>query len=129
MPEHPGLNVDNLVEFCEDEVGEGLRLVSVVEGEDLTNVFFRESVERRYSWEKLAGITDAFLAIGREFDDLYTHQTPLGQKEAVVVSFRNAHVFLFPVSGETTVLLSVDREVGSNLSTFVERCSNELYEF
>jgi hypothetical protein len=44
-----------------------------------------------------------------------------------VVSFRNAHVFLFTVSGETTVFLSVDREVGSNLSTFIERCSNELY--
>lgn len=44
-----------------------------------------------------------------------------------MVSFRNAHVFLFTVSGETTVFLSVDREVGSNLSTFIERCSNELY--
>jgi hypothetical protein len=98
-----------------------------LEGEELTNVYFREGVERRYSGEKLAEITDAFLAIGREFDGLYTHQTPLGQKEAIVVSFRNAHVFLFPVSGETTVFLSVDREVGSNLSTFVERCSNELY--
>jgi hypothetical protein len=123
----PGLNVDALIGYCEDELGEGLRLVSVIEGEELTNVYFREEVERRYSREKLAEITDAFLAIGREFDGLYTHQTPLGQKEAVVVSFRNAHVFLFLVSGETTVFLSVDREVGSNLSTFVERCSNELY--
>lgn len=121
-------NPEKLAEFCKERIGEGLRWVGVVESGDLNTVYFREATKQQYTRQKRAELLDAFERIGAQFDQLYTYSTPLGQKEAVVLSFRNAHIFQFSLSENRSVVISVDRRVGQGLSTFIEKCWNELFD-
>lgn len=121
-------NLEEFTEFCKQHVGDGLRWVGIVDDGELRTVYFRESTKGQYTNQELRDLGTAFQQFGAQFDQLYTYPTPLGQKEAVILSFQHAHIFLFAVSETRNVMLSVDRYVGSDLSTFIEKCQNELFK-
>lgn len=122
------LDLDRLITFCKRRIGEGLRWVGVVYDGELETVYFRDRTKHQYTTRKRAELGEALQAFGKQFSQLYTYHTPLGQKEAVILSFQNAHMFLFSVSENRSIILSVDRHVGSDLSTFIEQCRNELFK-
>lgn len=121
-------NPQRVTEFCHDVIGEHLRVVAVIENDDMELLYVRESVADQYTEEKLSALIDATQQLGADFDDIYTYNTPLGQKEALVCVFEGAHVFLLPHSASRIVCIAVDPAVGENLSRFIKRCRDEIHQ-
>lgn len=121
-------DIERLAEFCKQRIGDSLRWVGIVDDGEIDTVYFRGTTKQQYNTQRLLELGDALQEFGEQFNQLYTYSTPLGQKEAVILSFQNAHMFLFSVSGDRTIILSVDRHVGSDLSKFIEQCRNELFK-
>lgn len=110
-----------LRDHCREQIGDGLRAVYTYGPEGHTVVYTREDVEYGYTEDRLASLVESVSDIHETLTGMGTDKEPLGVPQASIQVFEYGFVVLF-VDGQQGVAVSVDREVGPEISEFLDSC-------
>lgn len=120
---------ERLVEFLHAEVGDGLRAVVRYTPEAGEVLELRDDLQGRVNLSAF----EATLDQARTFAELLYYVGELqgdtiGQPVANAAVFDHAIVFQLPIEPGHGLIVTLERGVGQNLSSFVERCQEALLE-
>lgn len=123
----PERATNRLLEFLEDEVGGGLRAVVRYTPEAADFVYLREDLQGRVNIEDFEPTIDQARKLHGQLDTVGRLQGhTLGKPVGNVALFEHALVVVLRYTGGEGVVTTLDRDVGRNLTAFIEQCSNVL---
>jgi hypothetical protein len=120
-------DVEQLAEFCLEQLDEKVRAVGAVHGDTVDPVYMRDDLQSRYTDSQLAGLEDTAIQTASALDGLNTFDTSLGQSHAGMFVFEEAFMLLIPGRDGSAAYVSLDRSVSQGLSVFIKQCTNELF--
>ena len=114
-----------ITEFLRREVDEALRTVLILEADGWTGVYLRDDLRDLYDRDGYEDVVDQFreFSIGPKPESI----GHIGKRRVLVHYHDEAFVFQFPFEAGESILVCIDEDVGQGLSTFVERCREQLY--
>jgi hypothetical protein len=116
-----------LAEYLYDRIGEGLRTVVVVKGDDYDIIYLSDALQEEYTKEGYTAVVDTF-RLEEPFLSPGLSGQPVGERRALIDYHEHACVIQLPYSDEETILLSVSREAGKDLIEFIESCREIVRE-
>lgn len=120
---------ERLVDFLREEVGDGLRAVVMYTPEAAEVLELRDDLQGEVNLAAFESTLDQ----ARTFAELLYYVgelqgDTLGGPVANAAVFEHAIVFQLPIEPGHGVIVTLEREVGQNLSSFVDRCQELLLE-
>lgn len=116
----------DFVSYMRGQAGDALRLVGVYDHRQFKVRYLREDLDRKFTERDLQAIATAFRkeSLDRDHEeDVFT----LGSLDATVRLFENAVVIHYPRDRLSGTVVSLEREAGMSLSSFVAECRRNLY--
>jgi hypothetical protein len=113
--------VDQLVTFLRDRVGENLRSVVYYDGEEYDVAYLQEDVREQYSADEMEEVVEdlGFEALTKPMqEELYVH----GSLNCTVKCFEDAIEMNFPFSEREGVAVSLSGEAFVTQQTFIGKC-------
>ncbi|WP_134671837.1 hypothetical protein [Halorussus marinus] len=121
----PSATGERLAGYATDQLGDALRTVFVLFEDDWKPIYIRDDIRQTYTEDRYERVAESF-RIDFEAGVHERPETEIGSKAAIVHYHDNAYVFQFPHEQCHSVLLSVEPEVGSKLSSFIDGCRDRL---
>lgn len=116
-----------LVAFLEEEVGDGLRAVVVYTPEAAEVLELRADLQGEVNLEAFETTVDQARTVAEVLYYVGELQgETLGQPVANAAVFEHTIVFQLPLERGHGVLVTLERDVGRDLSSFVDRCRGVL---
>lgn len=110
-----------LTEYVYNEAGDELRTVVIVREDGFDIQYLRDDLKETYDPAEYESVVDSF-----RLDEPYlspeTAEKPVGERNAILHYHENACVIQIPFSTSETILVSVSRQAGQQLVSFLERC-------
>ena len=110
-----------LTEYLYNRVGEGLRTVVIIRGDDYEIRYLSDALREEYTEEAYTEVVDTF-RLENPFLSPGLSGKPVGERRALIDYHEKACVIQLPYSESETILLSVSREAGQDLIEFIESC-------
>lgn len=114
-----------LEEYARNQVDKSLRTVAILFEGDSEVLYLRDDLRAEYDASDYKSVVDTFRQVP-ELGRTRTGDLPLGNKKCLIHYHDAAFVFQFPSENCHSILLSVEKDVGSRLQTFIEGCQNQL---
>lgn len=111
----------HLTDFVLEKAGDGLRTVLIVHDSGYDVSYLRDDLEKTYTTEGFSQVVDAFRLENHFLDPELKHQ-PVGERRALVHYHQNACVIQIPYTSTETILVSISREAGRDLVSFIDAC-------
>ncbi|AEN07069.1 hypothetical protein Halar_3472 [halophilic archaeon DL31] len=118
---------EQLTEYVYDRVGDGLRTVVIIKGDNHEIKYLNDDLQQGYTKEAYTEVVDTF-RLKDPFLSPGLAGKPVGERRALIHYHENACVIQLPYSESETILLSVSREAGQNLIEFIESCREIVRE-
>ncbi|QIO25264.1 hypothetical protein [Haloarcula sp. JP-L23] len=93
--------------------------------DDCELIYLRDDLKDRYTAEEYKTVVDTFREVP-ELTNETTNDAPLGSRQTLIHYHEKAFVFQFSHEECHSLLLSVDRDVGSRLNSFINGCQQQL---
>lgn len=121
---------ERLTEYCQSRVGKHLLSVTVYDPDGFETVYVRPDLEAAFAElevERQEFIDHAW-NMHEALYEASEMDLPLGAPRAGVYSFEEGIVLQFPCSDDRGIFATFEPTVGSQLSGFLERCREQVYE-
>jgi hypothetical protein len=117
------IRAKRLAEYCEDRLGKGLRAVGYHSEDKIELAYIRDDLKSEYPADRVEKFISASRAVHR---DVETMDQNMGTPEASLHMLQEGLILQFHFTGEDVVFVSMDRDVGRNLTRFIRECIDEM---
>jgi hypothetical protein len=121
----PGDTGSRLANYAYQIIDDALRTVAVLFDDDCDVIYLRDDLQDTYSLSQYEQVASSF-RINTAEDIHRTNESPLQAKEAIIHYHHDVYVFQFPHEECHSILLSVESGIGSQLTSFIEGCKDQI---
>lgn len=114
---------DRLAEYCRERLGDSLRAVGYHSGESVEVVHIRDNLVEQYPPEDVEKFIDSSRRIHRDLEGM---DRRMGTPEASLHVLQDGLIVQFHFEGDDVIFLSIDRDVGRNLTQFIQDCQDAM---
>ncbi|MFC7166764.1 DUF7522 family protein [Halospeciosus flavus] len=116
------VQAERLAEFVRERVGDAVRAVGYHTSGEIDVVYVRDDVAKQYPPERV----ERFASVSRGINDDLSRLDEMGRPKSSLHSLEEGFILQFHEGAGDVVFLAMDREVGRNLTRFIDECREQM---
>lgn len=112
--------------FCRERVGRGFLGSLVYTDSGFTKIHSSPAAREAFSNDEVAGLVDRARSIHRTIVEASHIGSSLGHPQSIITQFEQLFTIQIPTTATDGIILLFSRDVGRNLSSFVDECRSFL---